>query len=110
MDARNVAIDELVAVGGVAQKSPFVMQLMADVVQREISVSATKNAGAMGAAIHAAVASGLYPNVRAAQEAMCPPVISTYKPTADKARIDLLMKRYERYLDLVHFTEDQQNK
>ena len=41
MDSRNVAIDELVAVGGVAQKSPFVMQLMADVVQREISVSAT---------------------------------------------------------------------
>lgn len=109
MDSRNVAIDELVAVGGVAQKSPFVMQLMADVVQREISVSATKNAGAMGAAIHAAVASGLYPNVRAAQEAMCPPVISTYRPTADQARIDLLMKRYERYLDLVHFTEDQQH-
>lgn len=109
MDSRNVAIDELVAVGGVAQKSPFVMQLMADVVQREISVSATKNAGAMGAAIHAAVASGLYPSVRAAQEAMCPPVISTYRPTSDKARIDLLMKRYERYLDLVHFTEDQQH-
>jgi L-ribulokinase len=109
MDSRNVAIDELVAVGGVAQKSPFVMQLMADVVQREISVSATKNAGAMGAAIHAAVASGLYPNVRAAQEAMCPPVISTYRPTSDKTRIDLLMKRYERYLDLVHFTEDQQH-
>ncbi len=109
MDSRNVAIDELVAVGGVAQKSPFVMQLMADVVQREISVSATKNAGAMGAAIHAAVASGLYPSVRAAQEAMCPPVISTYRPTSDKTRIDLLMKRYERYLDLVHFTEDQQH-
>lgn len=109
MDSRNVAIDELVAVGGVAQKSPFVMQLMSDVVQREISVSATKNAGAMGAAIHAAVASGLYPNVRAAQEAMCPPVISTYRPTSDKTRIDLLMKRYERYLDLVHFTEDQQH-
>ncbi|MBR4756380.1 MAG: ribulokinase [Bacteroidales bacterium] len=108
--SNDVAIDELVAVGGVAQKSPFVMQLMADVVQREISVSATKNAGAMGAAIHGAVAAGLYPDVPSAQAAMCPPVISTYKPTVDPDRLAILMKRYERYLDLARFTEDQQKK
>ncbi|MBQ6286262.1 MAG: ribulokinase [Bacteroidales bacterium] len=110
LSSKDVAIDELVAVGGVAQKSPFVMQLMADVVQREISVSATKNAGAMGAAIHGAVAAGLYKDVPSAQAAMCPPVISTFKPTTDKSRLGILLKRYERYLDLARFTEDQQNK
>ena len=108
--SNDIAVDEMVAVGGVAQKSPFVMQLMADVVQREISVSATKNAGAMGAAVHAAVAAGLYPDVPSAQKAMCPPVMSTFKPTTDKKRIEILMKRYERYLDLARFTEEQQKK
>lgn len=110
LSSNDVTVDELVAVGGVAQKSPFVMQLMSDVVQREIAVSATKNAGAMGAAVHAAVAAGLYPDVPSAQKAMCPPVMCSFKPTNDKARLDILMKRYERYLDLARFTEEQQKK
>jgi len=54
----GLQIDQIVAVGGIAQKSPFVMQLLADVLNRPITVSAATQACAKGAAMYAAVAAG----------------------------------------------------
>ena len=100
----GVPIDDLVACGGVSQKSPFVMQMMSDVCGRTIHVSATKNGGAMGAAIHAAVVAGCWPDVPSAQRAMCPPVLRTYTPDPSKAAI--FDKRYQRYRAMVQFNEN----
>jgi L-ribulokinase len=62
MDDNKVNIERLVAIGGVAQKSPFVMQKIADVTGRKIEVSQSKHTGALGAAMHAAVIAGIYPS------------------------------------------------
>lgn len=107
LEKAGVRIDELIGIGGIAGKSPFMMQLLADVLQRTIGVSGQKQAGAMGAVIHAATVAGLYPDVMTAQESLCSPAMRTYCP--DKGRLDLLMSRYEKYLEMGRFTEGVEN-
>ena len=94
LERGGVEIHRYVAVGGVAQKSPFVMQMLSDVLEKEIEVSSSKDSCALGAAIHAAVASGLYPTVEDAEKALCPPVAARYTP----APSPILRARYQRYL------------
>ena len=47
----GIRIDRIVAVGGIAQKSPFVMQTLSDVLQRPITVSPVSQTCALGAAM-----------------------------------------------------------
>ncbi|MDX6253733.1 MAG: L-ribulokinase [Frankiales bacterium] len=54
----GVPVREVVACGGLATKSPLLMQVLADVTRREMRVSASKQTAALGAALHAAVAAG----------------------------------------------------
>ena len=103
MKANDVAIEELVAVGGVSQKSPFAMQMLSDVTGYSISVSAGKNAGAMGAVINSSVAAGVFKEVPEAQKVLCPPVLKTYSP--DRSKSEIFGKRYQRYLEMVKFNE-----
>ena len=58
--ANGVAIERLTGIGGISQKSPFVMQLLADVTGREISVIDCKQACAMGSVVYATVIAGCY--------------------------------------------------
>ena len=102
----GVVIDKLIGIGGIAQKSPLMMQLIADVLERDLPISDCKQAGAMGSIIHAATVAGIYPSVTAAQDALCRPCSRIYKPNAQ--RTALLLKRYQRYLDLGGFTEKEQ--
>jgi L-ribulokinase len=51
-------VDEIIAVGGIAEKSPFVVQTLADVLNMPIKISAVQNATAMGSAVLGAVAAG----------------------------------------------------
>lgn len=99
----GVDIHELVALGGVAHKSPFAMQMIADVTGYELNVSSEKNAGARGAAIYAATASGLFPDVPSAQKALCLPCCRTYRPNLSVKEI--FDARYRRYLATVEFNE-----
>jgi len=103
----GVRIERLVGVGGIAQKSPFVMQLLADTMGMRIDVSDCKQAGAMGAVVHAAAVAGLYPSVTEAQEALCAPSSRSYEP--DASRAELLSKRYARYRAVGAFTEQLKN-
>ncbi len=103
MNDNKVDIERLVAIGGVAQKSPFVMQKIADVTARKIEVSQSKHTGALGAAMHAAVIAGIYSSVEKAQESMCQPIMISFTPNG--AHYQTLMSRYRRYLDIVDFTE-----
>lgn len=81
MRDNGVRIDRLIGVGGIAQKSPFVMQLLADTTGMRIDVSDCKQAGAMGAVVHAATIAGLYPSSPKRSRRSAPPRRAATCPT-----------------------------
>ncbi|MDR2103216.1 MAG: ribulokinase [Treponema sp.] len=81
----GIPIDSIAAVGGIARKSSFVMQIMADVVNKPIDVVAEDQSVALGSAMFAAAAAGLYPDVSAAQRGMGSPIEKTYTPDPERA-------------------------
>jgi L-ribulokinase len=91
----GIGIESINAVGGVARKSPLVMQILADVLNMPVTVLKSGGAVALGAAMFAAVAAGLYPDIPAAQQALCPPAETLYRPNPAHASIyDTLYRRY----------------
>lgn len=105
--AGGVEIAEVVAIGGISQKSPFVMQLLADATGMEIRVSDCEQSCALGSAMYAATVAGVYSTVEEAQSAMARPVLRIYTPDADRNRV--LKDRYERYRALGCFAERMTN-
>jgi L-ribulokinase len=99
----GVAIEEINGIGGVARKSPFMMQLIADVLNMPINIPASDQSVALGAAMFASVAAGLYPDIPAAQEAIGSPVEKTYTP--DPARVPVYDALYKQYQALGAFAE-----
>ena len=57
-EANNVPIEHLFACGGISQKNPFLMQIYADVLEREIRITRSTQASALGSAMFGAVAAG----------------------------------------------------
>jgi L-ribulokinase len=94
----GVPIKAVIAQGGIARKSPFVMQVTADVLGMPIRVVASDQACALGAGMLAAVAGGVYPNVGAAQKRMGSGYDKTFKP--DKKRTAVYQSLYKRYTEL----------
>lgn len=101
----GVRVDELIGIGGIAVKSPLVMQLIADSVGQPVLVSDCKHSCALGAAISASVAAGLYPTLQEAEEMLTPAIARVYEP--NPARWQLLERRYQRYLELGKFSEER---
>ena len=100
----GVPINKVIAIGGVAKKSPFVMQTLADVLNKPIQVAQSDQACALGAAMCAAVAAGVHPSLEAAQQAMGSGFDAEYHPRAERVAIyDAL---YQRYLSLGGFVEN----
>lgn len=99
----GVRVDRMVAIGGIPNKSPFVMQTLADVLGKPVEVSACKDSCALGAAIHAAVAVGLYKDVFEAEKAMAPGSAACYVP--DESRREYYERRFARYKALASFCE-----
>jgi L-ribulokinase len=79
------------------------MQILADVLNRPISVSASTQACARGAAMYAAVAAGIYSTLQDAQTAMSAGFLSTYTP--GKAQIERYHRLYQKYCQLGDFVE-----
>ncbi len=102
--SEGVQIQQVVAIGGVAKKSPFVMQTLSDVLNMPIKVVKSEQACALGAAMCAAVAAGVYPTMEAAQAAMSSGYDAAYYPQADKAAVYLEL--YEKYVTLGGFVEN----
>ena len=77
-------IDEIVACGGIAEKSPLLMQLFADSTALPVSVPASPQVPARGSAIFGAVAAGEsaggFASVREAASALRPGTARTYRP------------------------------
>ena len=106
-EAGGVAINQIVAIGGVARKSTVGMQILADVTGREIHVTSNDQTPAIGAAAFASVVAGLYPDIPTAQKALCADMERVHVPNAKlKAVYD---KLYEKYLALGRF-EDKQRR
>ena len=102
-ESAGVVIRNLVAVGGIPRKSEYIMQMLSDVLDKKITVLDSEQTGALGAAIYAAVASGIYPNTETACEKMSPKGIREYIPNKEKrALYDL---HYEEYIRLCELAE-----
>jgi L-ribulokinase len=99
----GVAIERVTAIGGISQKSPFVMQTLADVLGMPIRVAAVEHACAFGAAMFAATAAGVYPDIDSAQKAMNRGFSAEYLP--DAGRHAAYLELYAKYLSLGGFTE-----
>jgi L-ribulokinase len=101
----GIEIESVTGIGGISQKSPFVMQILADVLGMPIKVAKTEQACAFGAAMFAAVVAGIYPDVKAAQDAMGQGFLTEYLPDAENHRI--YMNLYHKYGKIGEFTESE---
>lgn len=91
-------LQEVIAVGGISQKSPYVMQVLADVIGMPIKVIETREACALGVAMCASVVAGVYPDLNKAQENMKMKVSAVYTP--NDRNHDHYCKEYQKYLNL----------
>jgi L-ribulokinase len=69
-EQRGLAIQDLVAAGGLPEKNPLLLQIYADVTGKPIYLAGSAQAPALGSAMHAAVAAGIYPTIEAAAQVM----------------------------------------
>jgi L-ribulokinase len=99
----GVETKEIIGLGGVAKKSAFVMQTMADVLNRPIKITRTEQTCAVGAAMFAAVVGGIYAKVEDAQKAMDKGFETEYLPNPVNA--EKYAQIYQKYLDLGEFIE-----
>lgn len=104
----GVEIRSILAIGGIAVKSPFVMQTLSDVLGMPIRVVGYAQTCALGAAMCAAVAAGIHPTVGEAQAAMSVREYVDYVP--DPERRAYYERQYERYAALGRFVEQQTNE
>jgi len=103
--SEGVQIDAVIGIGGISLKSPFVMQTLSDVLNMPIKVCKTEQACALGAAMFAATAAGVYGKVEEAQQAMGPGFASEYTPNAENAKAYQAI--YEQYVKVGQFTEKE---
>lgn len=101
--AGGIKIEEIVAAGGISKKSDYVMQMIADVLDKKVFVLDTDQTCALGAAIYAAVAGGVYQTVEAASSHMAAKRVREFSP--DKGKMDFYKKNYEKYLCLVELAD-----
>ncbi len=64
-ETKGVEVKELVAAGGLPEKNALLRQIYADVTGRTFKLSGSAQAPALGSAMHAAVAAGVYPDIHA---------------------------------------------
>ncbi|RFS18132.1 ribulokinase [Emticicia sp. C21] len=100
----GVPIKQVIAIGGVAKKSPFVMQTLANVLNMPIKVASSDQACALGAAMNAAVAAGVHASLFEAQKAMGSGFDARYEPRPEC--VEVYQKLYKKYQRLGKFTEN----
>jgi len=99
-EGAGLPIYELYAAGGIAEKDPFMMQIYADVTNREIKISASSQTPALGSAMFGAVAAGKerggYDSIVDAAKVMARVKDKVYKPVPENVRMyDKLYAEYK---------------
>ena len=102
----GAAIERVVVLGGVADRSQLAMRILADVLNRPLSIKESRDASAHGAALYAAAAGGIYPGVPEARESM--PLAERSRIEPNRERVLLHAERYRRYSDLARFQMEVQ--
>ncbi len=99
----GVPIKQVIAIGGVAKKSPYVMQTLANVLNMPIKVASADQACALGAAMNASVVANVHANLILAQKAMGSGFDVVYQPNLEKNNI--YKRLYEKYKNLGKYIE-----
>lgn len=103
----GVEIKGVIAIGGIPKKSPFVMQVTADILNMPIKVAAAEQACALGSAMAAATVSGIYASIEDAQSRMGSGCEAEYFPIPENAR--KYRDLYDNYSRLCDFVERASN-
>jgi L-ribulokinase len=103
-EAHGVPIHEIVACGGLADKSPLTLQIYADVTGRPFKLSASEQTPALGSAMFGAVAAGVeaggYATIADASAVMARLKDRVYEPIAANGEVyDVLYREYVRLHD-----------
>lgn len=96
--SEGIPIRGIIALGGVAKKSPFIMQMMADILNVPIKVSTSDQACALGAGMFAATAAAVYTDVSQAAANMGSGFDRVYEPNPQNTKA--YGQRYDQYTDL----------
>ncbi|MFN8240532.1 MAG: ribulokinase [Bacteroidales bacterium] len=102
--SEGVRIDGVIAIGGVAKKNPFVMQVVADVLNMPIRVASSDQTCALGSAMAASVVAGIHKTFAEAQEAMGGGIDREFLP--DPARAKQYDELFKKYKSLGTFVEN----
>ncbi|WP_439504296.1 ribulokinase [Sediminibacterium sp.] len=101
--SEGVPVNGLIGLGGVAKRSPYIMQVMADVMNMPIRIHKSEQTCALGAAMFAATAAGVYAKVEEAMKYMGQGFEGAYYP--NESRKAYYEKRYSQYIVAGNFTE-----
>lgn len=96
----GVKVEDVITGGGIAERSPFLMQIYADVTGRPLKISRSSQTCALGAAMFGSVVGGVYTKVEDAQKAMSGVKQTVYTPNPENQRI------YDRLFGLYHRLHD----
>jgi L-ribulokinase len=99
----GIPVKGVIGLGGVARKSPYIMQMMADVLGMPIRIHKSDQTCALGAAMFAATAAGIYPKVEEAMKAIGPGFDAVYRP--DAKRSAGYSRRYSSYKQFASFID-----
>ena len=96
----GLPVRRVTAAGGIASKNGLFTQIVADVTGREVRIAGTAEAGALGSAMYAAAAAGLYADVAEASRRMAPAPLRTVRPdSGNRAVYDALYAEYRTLHD-----------
>jgi len=94
--SEGIRIDGVIAIGGVAKKNPYVMQIVSDVLNMPIKVAASEQTVALGSAMAASVVAGVHKDIPAAQKAMGGGFEKEYHPDPVRAKkYESLFRKYK---------------
>ena len=97
----GVKIDEVYAAGGISRKNPFMMQMYADVLGKDVKITKTTQAGAKGSAIFASVAGGYFATIKEAADVIADKCDLIYHP--NKENSEKYRRLYQEYVKLTEY-------